>query len=248
MNKSRGLDRGALAEALKLLAAAPSEDDGGYVHLQQTPYRGHHLLASAVLMSASPGSTVLEGGVSSGYFARVLTSAGMTVDGFELDPVAAAEAEAVCRHVTVGDLQQLEPAQLCGPYDVVVFGDTLEHIDNPAAVLARLQTVMNTRGTLVVSIPNIANWAIRLQLLMGRFRYTDRGILDRTHVRFYTESTLVEMIQSAGYRVEDIVGSIPVPFVRNEMLCRLAHRVGNLRRSLFAYTFIVRARVDTGER
>lgn len=187
---------------------------------------------------------MFEGGVSSGYFARVLTRAQMIVDGHELDPVAAAEAATVCRHVTVGDLQQLDPAQLDGPYDVVVFGDTLEHIDDPVAVLERLRSVLNNRGALVVSIPNVANWVIRLQLLMGRFRYTDRGILDRTHVRFYTEATLVEMIESAGYRVEQIVGSIPVPLVRNETLCRLAYRVGNLRRSLFAYTFIVRAVPD----
>ena len=66
------------ARALELLRAAAQPDPAGYVHLQATPYRGHHLLATAVLGRAKAGGTVLEGGVSSGYFARVLTSAGLT--------------------------------------------------------------------------------------------------------------------------------------------------------------------------
>lgn len=229
------------ARALELLRAAAQPDPAGYVHLQATPYRGHHLLATAVLGRAKPGGTVLEGGVSSGYFARVLTSAGLTVDGFELDPVAAERARAVCREVWVGDLQQIDPATLRGPYDVLLFGDTLEHIPDPVAVLQRLRTVLAPDGALVVSIPNFANWAVRLQVLAGRFRYTDRGILDRTHVRFYTERSLLDMLRDAGFRPVAVEGSIPVPMVRNRLLCRLAHRVGNLRRSLFAYNFVVTA-------
>jgi 2-polyprenyl-3-methyl-5-hydroxy-6-metoxy-1,4-benzoquinol methylase len=228
--------------ALTLLRAAAQPDPAGYVHLQATPYRGHHLLATAVLEVAKPGATVLEGGVSSGYFARVLAAAGLTVDGFELDPVAADRARSVCREVWVGDLQQIEPAALRGPYDVLLFGDTLEHIPDPVAVLRRLRTVLADDGALVVSIPNFANWAVRLQVLVGRFRYTDRGILDRTHVRFYTEATLREMLHDAGFRPVEVVGAIPVPMLTARGLCRLAHRVGNLRRSLFAYNFVVTAK------
>jgi len=229
------------ARALDLLRAAAQPDPAGYVHLQDAPYRGHHLLASAVLERAGAGATVLEGGVSSGYFARVLTSAGMVVDGFELDPVAADRAREVCREVWVGDLQQIDPAELHGPYDVLLFGDTLEHIPDPVAVLERLRGVLRPDGALVVSIPNFANWAVRLQVLAGRFRYTDRGILDRTHVRFYTEKSLLEMLRAAGFTPVRVEGSIPVPLVRTRALCRLAHRVGNLRRSLFAYNFVVTA-------
>jgi 2-polyprenyl-3-methyl-5-hydroxy-6-metoxy-1,4-benzoquinol methylase len=227
--------------ALDLLQAAAQPDPTGYVHLQTIPYRAHHLLATAVLERVGAGGYVLEGGVSSGYFARVLTAAGIVVDGHELDPTAAARARQVCRHVWVGDLQQVDPAELAGPYDVLLFGDTLEHVPDPAAVLRGLRPVLRDDGALVISVPNFANWAVRLQVLSGRFRYRDRGILDRTHLRFYTRKTLVEMVESAGFRVERVVGAIPVPGVRTPALCRLTHRIGNLRSSLFAYNFVVTA-------
>lgn len=235
------IDRDVETRALALVEAAAQPDPAGYIHLQATPYRGHHLLATAVLGRAAAGARVLEGGVSSGYFARVLTSAGLVVDGFELDPIAAARAREVCRNVWVGDLQQIDPEQLAGPYDVLLFGDTLEHIADPVAVLQRLRTVVRDDGVLVVSIPNFANWAVRLQILFGRFRYAERGILDGTHLRFYTERSLVEMLRAAGFEPVHVRGSIPVPFLRQVALCRVAHRVGNLRRSLFAYNFVVTA-------
>ena len=213
----------------------------GYVQLRRQPYRGHQLLIDAVLRNTRPGDRVFEGGVSTGYIARELVDAGLVVDGAELDPVAAEEARQVCRTVVVGDLQQLDLSSL-PHYDVVLFGDTLEHLPDPGAVLARLRPRLKPGGVLIVSIPNVANWAIRLSLLAGRFRYTDRGILDRTHLRFFTRRTLIELLEGAGFRVEALEASVPVPGVRAEWLCRLAHRVGNWRPSLFAYTFIATAR------
>ncbi len=235
---------GEFDRALELLRErSNSRRDHGYVALQAIPYRGHHLLAEAVLANTRPGDRILEGGVSSGYFAELLVGAGLRVDGMELDPVAAASAARVCERVVVGDLQQIDLDDLDGPYDVVLFGDTLEHIVDPVSVLRSLRTKLRHDGVLVVSIPNVANWAVRLGLLFGRFRYTERGILDRTHLRFYTQRTLVEMLQRSGFQVCRIAGTIPVPLLRSERLCRIAHGVGNLRPSLFAYTFVVTARM-----
>jgi 2-polyprenyl-3-methyl-5-hydroxy-6-metoxy-1,4-benzoquinol methylase len=233
------IDRPTFERARRLLVAAAQPDAAGYVELQTVPYRAHHLLAAAVLARAKAHAVVLEGGVSSGYFARVLTSAGLVVDGLELDPEAAQRARAVCRRVWVGDLQAVDADELSGPYDVLLFGDTLEHIAEPVAVLRRLRGRLRDDGVLVVSIPNFANWAVRLQVLVGRFGYTDRGILDRTHLRFYTERSVRELFRDAGFDIVDLRGAIPVPFVRNAWLCRLAHRLGNLRPSLFAYNFVV---------
>lgn len=147
----------------------------------------------------------------------------------------------MCERVWVGDLQHVDVSELDGPYDLLLFGDTLEHVPDPVIVLRTLANKLRPRGTLVVSIPNVANWAVRLGLLAGRFRYTDRGILDRTHLRFYTRRTVVEMIEQAGFIVDEVVGTIPVPLLHAEPLCRFAHRLGNLRPSLFAYTFVVTA-------
>jgi 2-polyprenyl-3-methyl-5-hydroxy-6-metoxy-1,4-benzoquinol methylase len=244
---SAGTGGHASDSALRLLRECSGKHgDDGYVTLQTTPYRGHHLLAEAVLAHTEPGDRVLEGGVSSGYFAEVLVRAGRRVDGIELDPVAAERARRVCERVVVGDLQHIDVEELGGPYDLLLFGDTLEHVPDPVAVLRALANELRPGATLVVSTPNVANWAIRLGLLLGRFRYTDRGILDRTHLRFYTRRTLVEMIEQAGFRVDRVVGTIPVPLLRSEPLCRLAHAVGNLRPSLFAYTFVVTAHLPRG--
>ena len=231
------------ATLLEQLATVASEAPAGYVPLQATPYRGHHLLAEALLDRIPDSATVFEAGVSSGYFARVLTSNGHTVDGFDIDPEMAKTARSVCREVWVGDLGRVDVDELLedGAYDAVVFGDTLEHLPDPAAVLAALRPKLRPGGWLVVSVPNVANWAIRLQLLAGRFTYRDRGILDRTHLRFYTRRSLVDLIASSGYTVDSVTPSVPVPGLHGERGCRLAHRVGTLVPGLFAYTFIVAA-------
>ncbi len=229
-----------LADLATVAAAAPA----GYVPLQAIPFRGHHLLARAVIDATPDGGTVFEGGVSTGYFARLLVRRGLTVDGFELDPVAAEEARTVCRSVWTGDLStfDLDSVVPDHSYDTLLFGDTLEHLPDPAETLRRLAPKLVPSGALVLSIPNVANWGIRLSLLAGRFPYRDRGILDRTHLRFYTRASLAEMVSSAGFEVTSIVGSVPVPGLTSAAACRVAHRIGNLRPGLFAYTFIVSAR------
>ncbi len=229
-----------LADLATVAAAAPP----GYVPLQAIPFRGHHLLARAVVDATPDAGTVFEGGVSTGYFARLLVRRGLTVDGFELDPDAAEQARTVCRSVWTGDLStfDLDAVIADHSYDTLVFGDTLEHLPDPAATLRRLAPKLVPGGSLVLSIPNVANWGIRLSLLSGRFPYRDRGILDRTHLRFYTKASLAEMVSSAGFEVASIIGSVPVPGLTSPAACRVAHRLGNLRPGLFAYTFILAAR------
>jgi hypothetical protein len=82
---------------------------------------------------------------------------------------------------------------------------------------------------------------MRLALLAGRWRYTERGILDRTHTHLFTRNTLVETIEGAGYRIETLDFTVPLPVLRNATTERAAHAVGRLRPSLFAYQFVVAA-------
>jgi len=233
------------AEALDILQSLATRDPDGYEPLNPVAFRGHHLLLSEVLEHSRPGDAVLEGGVSSGYFAETMTTAGRIVDGHELDPITAERARRVCRTVWVGDLQEFGEEATASEYTVLLFGDTLEHISDPVPVLRRLIRSLKPGGRLIISVPNIANWSIRLSLLVGRFRYTDRGILDRTHVRFYTASTIVDMLNDAGFEVERLQGAVPVPGVRNPKVCRVIHRIGNLAPGFFAYNFVVTARPST---
>lgn len=228
-------------DPLALLRSVDVPD--GYVGLQPIPYRTHHLLVRAVLDATEPGDRVFEAGVSSGYLASVLVAAGLHVDGYELDEVAAERARRVCDRVHVGDLERFDPSGLEGAYDVVLFGDILEHLADPGAVLRRFAPCLRPGGALVVSVPNVANWAMRLSLLGGRFHYTDRGILDRSHLRFFTRSSLLDLLAGAGYAVESLVGAVPVPGVTGERAALAAHRFGNAWPSLLAYGFVAVARV-----
>ncbi len=224
----------ALELMREVAAAAPS----GYVALQTAAYRAHHLLAREALAVTSEGDRVFEGGVSAGYLARVLVAAGRSVDGAELDPVEASKAAEVCDQVLVGDLAELDLSVLRDDYRLLMFGDTLEHLARPEEVLAELRDHLREDGHLIVSVPNIANWSVRLLLLAGRFRYTDRGILDRTHLRFYTVATLPEMLAAAGFEVLRMQASVPVPGISGPRLAELAYRIGNVRPGLFGYNLL----------
>jgi len=113
-----------------------------------------------------------------------------------------------------------------------------------AASIARLRPFVRPGGRLVVSTPNVANWAIRLSLLAGRWRYTDRGFLDRTHTHLFTRRTLVETIERAGYRVQRVDFSVPVPG-DNDLLDLVGWSIGRLRPQLFAYQWIVTAQTSS---
>ena len=104
-----------------------------------------------------------------------------------------------------------------------------------------MRPVLSPEGRLVVSTPNVANWAIRLGLLAGFWRYTERGILDRTHTRLFTRRTLVQALEGAGYRVVELDFTVPVPLVGTPPVERVAHAIGRVRPPLFAYQFVVAA-------
>lgn len=226
----------------RVRSLGPKSGADGYVEFQGAPYRGHRMIVDTVLAHTKPGDYVLEGGVSSGYLAAEVVRAGRHVDGIEIDPETARLAEKVCDRVIVADLQELDLEELRPTYQAVLFGDTLEHLMDPTSVLVRLKAVLASDGTLVVSIPNVANWSVRVGLLFGRWEYKDRGLLDRTHLRFFTRRTAVRLVEDAGYRVESVVAAVPAPLITWRPLCALIHRAGNMWQAMFAYTFIITAR------
>lgn len=212
----------------------------GYVPFNERRHRAHTKLLEAV----GTGKRVLDVGCSSGYLSEPLSQRGNTLVGIELDPGAAHEAERFCERVLVGDLETMELPLEPASFDVVLCGDVIEHLRDPGAALARLRPFLKPGGTLVVSTPNIANWAMRLALLGGRWRYTDRGFLDRTHTHLFTRRTLVETIERAGYRVDRVDFSVPVPG-DNDALDLLGYSIGRLRPTLFAYQWVVTAQTPS---
>jgi SAM-dependent methyltransferase len=191
---------------------------------------------------------VLDVGCSTGYLAKRLRERGSTVLGLELDERAAEQAREFCEAVHVGDVETMELPFEEGSFDAVVCGDFIEHLRDPGAFLERVRPLLRPGGRLVLSTPNVANWAMRLGLLFGRFRYTEWGILDRTHTHLFTRKTLRECLERAGYRIAVVDFTVPVPVLSTPRVEALAHRIGRLRPSFFAYQFVVAAEPDPAAR
>jgi 2-polyprenyl-3-methyl-5-hydroxy-6-metoxy-1,4-benzoquinol methylase len=160
----------------------------------------HNLVVGLV----PPASRVLELGCATGCMSSVLkTRLGCSVTGVEVCAEAAEQARAHCERVLVGDAETLAYEQLLGSlrFDVVVAADVLEHLREPGSLLVRLRPFLTDGGCVVASIPNIAHGSVRLALLAGEFRYRATGLLDETHLRFFTRESIRDLFEAAGYGV-----------------------------------------------
>ena len=198
-------------------------------------------------LGAGNGRTCIDVGCASGYLAAALSAAGWRVVGIEPDVAAAEAAKEHCVEVRVAPIDDVDFSTL-PPYDAVVFGDVLEHLARPEPVLADATVHLAADGRIIISVPNVANLLVRAGLLLGRFDYTDRGILDRTHLRFFTRRTLGEFVRSCGLTI-DRTDATPVPV--EEVLTWLRGRrpvlaalsaITRLRPTLFGYQFVVSCR------
>lgn len=157
---------------------------------------------------------VLDVGCATGYLGEVLVRRGCRVVGIEANPAAAVAASRVYEAVVVADLDQVDlTATLADArFDVVIFGDVLEHLKDPARLLAQAQTLLAKEGYVVASIPNIAHASVSLALLRGEFRYQERGLLDTTHLRFFTLESIRAMFERTGYSLAAVHRSERGPF------------------------------------
>jgi 2-polyprenyl-3-methyl-5-hydroxy-6-metoxy-1,4-benzoquinol methylase len=159
--------------------------------------------------SAGRHSRVLEAGCSSGYFGEALKKAGHEVWGVEMSPGEAARARKKLDHVFVGTIEEFLGCEAVNGvrFDYITFGDVLEHLVYPQQVLKDCRRFLRPGGCIAASIPNVAHKAVRLMLMEGRWDYADFGILDNTHLRFFTRNSIVDMFTNAGFdmRRMDIV-------------------------------------------
>jgi GT2 family glycosyltransferase/2-polyprenyl-3-methyl-5-hydroxy-6-metoxy-1,4-benzoquinol methylase len=148
---------------------------------------------------------VLEVGPATGYITKVLQKRGCSVTGIEIDPAAAAEAEPYAARMLVGDVESFDLEAVLGNerFDAVMFGDVLEHLVDPAGVLSRVRTLLSDEGSVIASIPNVAHGSVRLALLSGQFPYASQGLLDRTHLRFFTRDSLERLFQRSGFDITE---------------------------------------------
>lgn len=147
------------------------------------------------------GSSVLDVGCSGGNFGKVLIDKKhCLVDGIELDQGDAKRASGILRKVYTNNLET-EGDEFLGntKYDIICFGDVLEHLVDPVNVLKLMKKHLTSDGGVAYSIPNMAYMSVRLMLLRGEFRYGEMGLLDKTHLHFYDEEEVRRIVQEAGY-------------------------------------------------
>jgi SAM-dependent methyltransferase len=216
----------------------------GYVRLGTDPYAAHQRL----LRLCGAPKTVLDVGGSSGYLGRELARRGAQVVVIDNDPeaVAAARSDGVDAHLV--DISRQDPPGLPGSYDALLCGDVLEHLADPAAALRRLRPFVAPFGRLVASVPNGANWALRLSLLAGRWNYTERGLLDRTHLRNFTRRSFLDTIGAGGFEVVETDVTCPIPWMRGGRLSAAAHGLALALPGLLAYQHLVLARPTPAEK
>jgi SAM-dependent methyltransferase len=172
--------------------------------MQQTPahdcYNGDLL---AFIPPACP--RIVEVGCSTGALARAYrkTYPESHYVGVEIDPDYADAARKICSEVHVGDVETMPDALFSEIFvgDCVIFGDTLEHLRDPWRVLRRIRPLLPPGGKILACLPNAQHWSVQLRLACGLFQYEDAGLLDRTHLRWFTRITALELFQTSGYRV-----------------------------------------------
>ena len=149
---------------------------------------------------------VLELGPATGYMSHAFQDRGCTVVAVELDAAMADRASEFCERVVVGDIDALDFDAELGEdrFDVIVAADVLEHLKDPLSAVKRLRPFLTENGFFVLSVPNIAHGSVRLALLEGRFPYQEIGLLDRTHLHFFTYESLEELLIEAELGVAEL--------------------------------------------
>lgn len=156
-----------------------------------------------------PHAKVLDAGCACGALAQALNrDKGCKVHGLDYNPesVAYGKSLGVFERVECCDLNNLTAAgfpEYAGAFDYVVCGDVLEHLINPAAALAVLKTYLRPDGEMIISLPNVAHGSIKANLLLDDFTYTDLGILDKTHLHFYTWRSITVFLAENGLEIAE---------------------------------------------
>ncbi len=165
---------------------------------KEIPGSSHDLLRRRIRRIGT-SLRVLDLGAAGGHLGRAVRDRCAFLAGVEPDTTLPASAREgyddwrACEAMAAGEWEI--------PFDLVICADVLEHVVRPEEVLERIRRWLKPGGVLLASLPNIANVSIRAGLLAGSFRYAHRGILDRTHVSFYTRSTARELLESCGFTV-----------------------------------------------
>ena len=221
-----------------------------HYRLHRDPKSSHQQIARQVRrLGRGP---ILDVGAAQGILGQLLHEAGakFDIDGVEPNPTWAEHARPFYRRVHACGIEEANLPD--GTYRVVVCADVLEHLPDPVGALGQLRRAATDDAVFVISLPNVTHLAVRLLLLFGRFPRMERGILDRTHLHFFTRDTAIDTLREAGL---DVVKTSATGIPLDELwpkgegtrpyqfLTRLQHLALALAPRLFGFQWVLTARV-----
>jgi 2-polyprenyl-3-methyl-5-hydroxy-6-metoxy-1,4-benzoquinol methylase len=213
-----------------------------YAHKTDDYFR-HSRRGQLLPLLPAHASRVLEIGCGAGTTLEHLKASGLCdwTAGVELFPAAAEDARQCVDLVYEGNIETLElPGIAAGSLDLVLCLDVLEHLVDPWQVVARLRSLLKPGGLLIASLPNVQHHTVTLPLLLrGEWTYGGFGLLDRTHLRFFTRKTAIQLLESSGMRV-DAVHPVGLSWTLAKRLVRMV-TFGRLD-GLLAFQYLLRAR------
>lgn len=207
-------------------------------------FESHQIVFDLIKENAA----VLDVGCATGYFAKAILKKNCVTFGIDYDKNAVKKAAKYCKETAVIDLNEMEQLPFKKHYfDYILLMDVLEHLNDPESIILKIKPYLKKKGKIIISVPNIAHASTRLMLLKGNFTYTNKGIMDKTHLKFFTQKSLVGMLRSTKCKIKKIIptnGMTKVPFLykitdrlpvswQYKIVCRFPR--------LFAYQFVVSA-------
>jgi 2-polyprenyl-3-methyl-5-hydroxy-6-metoxy-1,4-benzoquinol methylase len=205
-----------------------------------------HRILIDLIRRYSSGGVLLDLGAAGGELGASLRGEFERTIGFEYNVDCVSTLRGCFDQAVIADLEKVK--RLPSNADAIVLADVLEHLRNPAAALQLVRQALAPGGRVFISVPNIANITVRLGLLFGIFEYRDRGILDHTHLRFYTKRTIRREVENAGFEILAVRGSsVPIRLIVGRYTPEAILRIGEyllsgltrLWRGLFAYQIIL---------
>lgn len=174
--------------------------------------------------------TALDIGCATGRMAKSLSQFGILTDGVTFNKEEKIEAEKHCRQVWLYDLEQGLPTEMPDKYDIVILSHVLEHIANPSNLLRDIRASISGKSLILCSIPNMLFIYNRLKLLAGKIEYEERGIMDYTHLRWYTKTSLIKTFEDHGFNFVSFTteGNAPLGPLRKIIPKEMAAKIDRL--------------------
>ena len=148
----------------------------------------------------------LDVGSAAGLLGKALKERGENVEvyGIEINPEYAQRSEKYVDGVVCGDVEEIDVGDISKKFDCIIYADILEHLQDPWTTLRKHKVVLSQEGVIVLSIPNVQFIAVILSLLFGNWNYKEVGILDKTHLRFFTKKTIKRLLHDTGFEIQII--------------------------------------------